>query len=254
MLRLGRYLLVLTLGFAACSSGDKNVVADNPQAALSVAARRTADGETVKMTLDAKTSGLAIASGAGAYDFKKEIGRFKLSGALLSAAFDLVITPDKIYVRTPTGPKKWASVTDADLQNGAGGFLSQIRSQLDPRETLRNLGATTKNVRVVGEEKLRGVATTHVRGDVDLSDAAIAKAAPDTQDSLRQARQSIGAESYPIEVWMDHDGRVRKFAYSLTVKQGEQTATTTVQLELYDFGKDPKIVIPNAADVKEGLN
>lgn len=253
MPRLARYALVLTLVFAACSSGDKNVVSENPQAALSVAARRTAAGDSVKMAFEAKTSGISIATGTGAYDFKHKTGRFKLSGALLSS-IDLVLTPDKVYVKTPKGPKKWAGVTEADLQSGSGGFLSSIRSQLDPRESLRNLGQTTKNVRVVGEEKVRGVATTHVRGDVDLSDAAIAKAAPDTQESLRQARQSIGAESYPIEVWMDHDGRVRKLVYSLSVNQGGQTSTTTVLLELFDFGKDPGIVIPKPSDVKEGLN
>ena len=242
---------------AACSSGGSNVVKENPQAALSVASKRTAEGDTVKIKFAAKAGGISVATGTGAYDFKEQTGRFKLSGALLSS-FDLILTPDKVYVRTPSGPKKWAGLTQAELEtSGSGGFLASIRSQIDPREMLRNLGQTTKNVKVVGEEKVRGVATTHVHGDVDLSDAAIAKAPADAQDSLRQARARLATDSYPLDVWLDNDGRVHKLAYDLTVQQGTDaasTATTSVLLELYDFGKDPHIVIPKPADVKEGLN
>ena len=253
MLRLGRYVVVLALCLAACSHGDGNVVADNPQAALSVAARRTAEGKTVKMALTAKTASLAVADGSGAYDFTHETGRFKLRGALLSS-FDLIITPQKIYVKTPQGPKKWAAATQAELESsGQGAFLGSIRGQVDPRQNLRNL-SQTKNVRVVGHEKVRGASTTHLRGDVDLSDAAIAKAAASEQEGLRQARQSLGADSYPIEVWLDNDGRVHKLTYSLTVQQDGKPTTTTVLFELYDFGKDPNIVIPKPADVKEGLS
>ncbi|MEY2471989.1 MAG: hypothetical protein QOK28_1318 [Actinomycetota bacterium] len=252
MRALLRTVMVAAVGLSlvACSGGNGNDIADHPQAALSVAADRTARDKTVKMTFTANAAGLSVATGSGAYDFKRENGRFKLSGALLSS-FDIVLTPAKIYVRTPNGPKQWAGLTQAELESsGSGTFLSTLRSQIDPRQTLRNLGQTTKNVKVIGKEKVRGETTTHIRADVDLSDAAIAKAPADAQESLRQARQSIQADSYPIEVWLDNDGRVRKLAYNLTV----QTATTTVVLELYDFGKDPHIVIPKPGDVKEGLN
>lgn len=255
MLVLRRVIAVVAvaLTLVACG-GQSNNVASNPAAALKAAAAKTTAGDSVKMELAAKTGSLAVATGTGAYDFKAKTGRFTLTGALI-ATFDLVLTPGKIYIKTPNAPKPWTAVTDADLANSpSAGFLSSIRSQIDPRATLDNLGKTTKNVRVVGTEKVRDENTTHIRADVDLSDAAIAKAPKDLQDSLRQARQSIQADSYPIEVWLDKDGRVRKLVYTLTVNQNGQTSTTTVELAFYDFGKDPGIVIPKASDVKEGLN
>ena len=255
MLVLRRVVAVVAvaLTLVACG-GNKNNIASDPAGALKVAASKTTAGDSVKMELAAKTGSIAVATGTGAYDFKTQTGRFTLTGALI-ATFDLVITPGKLYIKTPNAPKPWAAVTEAEMaQSPSAGFLSTIRSQIDPRETLRNLGDTTKNVRVVGTEKVRDADTTHIRADVDLSDAAIAKAPANMQDSLRQARQSIQADSYPIEVWLDKDGRVRKLVYSLTVNQNGQASTTTVELAFYDFGKDPGIVIPKASDVKEGLS
>jgi LppX/LprAFG-like lipoprotein len=256
MLALRRIVTVVAISCAlvACGSAKKSAVSDNPAAALSVAAKRTSQDGSVKIDLTANTGTLSIASGSGAYDFKHKTGRFTLNAALLSNV-DMVITEDKIYVKTPKAAKAWASLTQADLDKSqGGGFLSSIRSQIDPRETLKNLGATTKNAKVAGTEKVRDVATTHVHADVDLSDAAIAKAPADVQDSLRKARQSIQTDSYPIDVWMDKDGRVRRLAYSITAVQNGQSSTTTVQLEFYDFGKDPGIVIPKPSEVQPGGN
>jgi hypothetical protein len=256
MIRLGRVAACVALGVAltACSGGNKVSVTDNPKAALTAASERTAKAHTVKMNLTASTSNVPIVDGTGAYDFDKKTGRFTLKGALISS-IDLVITPDKTFVRTPKGPKAWASLTQADIdKSGSGGLLSSIRSQVDPRATLANLGQTTKNVTVVGQEKVDGVKTTHLRGEVDVSEAAIAKAPKDQQDSLRQARQAIGTDSYPIQVWLDDAGRVRRVSYELTAGQAAQRATTTVELHLYDFGKDPGIEIPKPADVQAGLN
>ena len=256
MLRLGRIAACVAVAVAltACGGGNKNVVTDNPKAALAAASQRTAKSHTVKMTLSAKTSSVAVVDAKGAYDFDKSTGRFTMTGALISS-IDMIITPDKVYVSTPKGPKKWAGLTQADLdKSGSGSFLSAIRSQVDPRETLRNLGTSTKNVRVIDEVKVDGVQTTHLGGDVDLSEAAIAKAPADQQASLRQARQSVGADSYPIQVWLDQAGRGRQLVYELTTGDAAQRATTTVELHLYDFGKDPGIEIPKPADVQAGLN
>jgi hypothetical protein len=251
VLRRLAVIVAVAVTLAACGK-DKATISENPQAALGVAAKRTADGKTVQMTLDATAGSIKVVTGTGAYDFKSSTGRFKLSGALLSD-FDVVITPDKLYVATPNGPKKWRGLTQEELDKaGSGTILASLRSDIDPRETLRNLGTTTKNVQVVGEEKVRDTNTTHLRGDVDLSDEAIAKAPKDQQQSLRDSRDSLQAQSYPIDVWLDKQGRVRRLAYAVTAGEGAQRATTTVQFELFDFGKDPGIVIPNPADVQNG--
>ena len=75
-------------------------------------------------------------------------------------------------------------------------------------------------VRKAGEQKIRGVDTTQISGTVDLSDDAIAKAPAEQQDSLRQARQALGTEGYPIDVWLDKDGRVVASSTRSTVGTG----------------------------------
>jgi hypothetical protein len=255
MFKLRRVAAVVAVGVAltACSGDGKVSVTKNPQGALEAASARTAGAHTVKMSLTAKTSTVPVVDATGAYDFDKKTGRFTLTGALISS-IDLVITPAKIYVRTPKAEKPWASLSQSDLdKSSGGGLLSTLRSQIDPRETLRNLGTTT-NVTVIGDEKVDDVPTTHLRGDVDVSEAAIAKAPKAQRTSLRQAHDAIGADSYPIQVWLDADGRVRRLTYELTAGAGAQRATTTVELHLFDFGKDPGIVIPAPADVHQGLS
>jgi hypothetical protein len=74
-------LVVIAVALSGCGK-DKPSIGDNPQAALSVASKRTAEGKTVQMTLDASTGTIKVVTGTGAYDFKASTGRFKLSGAL----------------------------------------------------------------------------------------------------------------------------------------------------------------------------
>ena len=102
----------------------------------------------------------------------------------------------------------------------------------------------------VGNEKIRGTDTTHLRGQVDLSEEAIAKAPVEAQESLREAQKQFGVAGYPVDVWLDGDGRVRRFRYSMSAAAvGVQSLIT---LDLFGYGADPKIVVPKAEDVEEG--
>jgi hypothetical protein len=255
-------LVFVLVAATACGGKSGDLASKNPKAALAAASRRTAEPGTVKMAFSARlggNTGMSVAKGDGAYDFKKEQGRFKLSVALGSTV-ELIITADKLYLKQPqalpTG-ETWVSATQEELaQNpSTAGFLGQLRGQIDPRAQLRNLGANVTGVKKAGKAKIRGTDTTHVSGTVDLSEAAIAKAPSEEQDSLRQARQSLGTEGYPIDVWLDKDGRVRRLEYQIRVGTGAaRSAATTVRLDLFDFGEDAGVVLPDPADVKEGLD
>ena len=241
----------------ACGGDDSSsdLATKDPKAAMAAASNRTAEAKTVRLALSATSStGLKVLSGTGSYDFVAERGRFKLQTSL-GAGADMVITAKEVFLKNPRktadGPS-WIRLTEADLATQAAGsaqFIDSIRKQVDPRTTLDALGANVPDLKKVGEQTLRGTKTTHLRGRVDLSDKAIAAAAPDQQEGLRSAQKAFGVGGYPVDVWLDGDGRVRRVQYDITSGDGAAKATTTVKLDLYGFGEAPAIELPAAADV-----
>lgn len=223
---------------------------------MATASKRTAEAKTVRLSLSATSStGLKVLTGTGSYDFVNERGRFKLQ-TTLGAGADMLITNTDVFLKNPAktaGAKPWIRLTEADLAAsqaaGAGQFIDSIRKQVDPRTTLDALGNNVPDLEQVGEEKLRGTDTVHLRGRVDLSDKAIAAAPAAQQEGLRSAQKVFGADGYPVDVWLDDDGRVRRVQYDVTSGEGAEKTATTVKLDLYDFGKLPSIELPAASDV-----
>lgn len=253
-------LSVVLLVGGACGGGNGDgLAASNPGAALSAASTRTAKDGTVKMAMTAKLGGgLSVASGAGAYDFENKRGRFELTTAL-GQGINIVFTTDKLYIKNPptdTSGKTWTSATDEQLaRTGANsGFLAQLRAQLNPQDSLRNLGSSVKGVHKVGKATVRGTDTIHIAGTVDLSEEAIAAAPKEAQEGMRQARAAAGTDGYPIDVYIDKVGRVWRLVYEMPVGSGASAASTTVRLDLFDFGKDAGVKIPAPSDVKEAAS
>ncbi|HUR76308.1 MAG TPA: LppX_LprAFG lipoprotein [Acidimicrobiales bacterium] len=245
--------MALVLALGACSGGGGGDIAKDPAAALRAASRRTSQAKSVKMNVAIGSATAKLATGSGAFDFGEKLGRFKLA-TTLGVSFDLVLTADKLYLKNPragAGEKPWMSVTE---ETAAGspllGFLSQLRSQVDPRDALKNLGTSVKDVKKVGSEKIRGEDTTHLHGQVELSDEAIAKAPVAIQESMREAQTRFGEQGYPVDVWLDDDGRVRRFEYAMSLPVGG--GATTITMDLFGYGEDPEIVLPKPDEVEEG--
>ena len=232
MPRFRRVAVALCALLAACSSGGTDVVAKDPEGAVLAAVRRTTDEKTVKIDFAATlgAGGVEVATGVGAFDFARDRGRFTLESPIGGNA-DMVVTTDKAYLKRPEssgGEKRWVYFTDDQIAAGGDdvGFLSYLRSQIDPRQTLRNLGSTYKKVKVVGKENVRGAATTHLSGQLEPPDTA----------------------GYPLDLWLDHDGRVRRLQYAVGVGTGAAQSQTIIRMDLFDFGEDPKIVVPSDSE------
>lgn len=254
MVRLGRVLLVLLASVgAACSSssGANDAIAKDPAAALRAAARRTADGHSVKMDISIGSGTSKLATGEGSFDFDRNLGQFELSTSL-GIAFEFVMTADTVYLKNPgaaeQGRKPWVAVSE-ETTNAQLGLLSQLRGDVDPREALKNLGNTVTEVKHVGTDEIRGETATHLRGRVDLSDEAIAKQPVEIQESLRQSQARFGPGGYPVDVWLDDDGRLRRFQYGAPLPTGGEA---TVRLDLHGYGEDTNIVVPKPDDVEAG--
>jgi hypothetical protein len=257
--------IALICAAPACSNDKADIATKDPKAAMAAASTRTVGAKTVKLALSAKTqTGIAVLAGSGAYDFTSNEGRFALK-AVSGSSVNMVVTPKTTFVKLPQpGPdgKTWVSLTEAALADATASsnpaavqsaqLLENVRSQIDPRATLDALGARVPDLHKIGSQRIRGTDTTHLRGNVDLSEKAIAAAPASKRAALRRAREAFGADGYPVDVWLDEDGRVRRVQYALESGTGADKASTTVRLDLYGFGDASGIVIPKASEVGDG--
>ena len=157
--------------------------------------------------------------GVGAFDFDDDSGRMTLSGAFPAPIgemrFDFVFSGDTMYMASPQlasflpAGKSWigTEVSGAD-QNSAS----------DPHAVLEQLEAISSQITNVGEERIRGVVTTHYR-------------ATTSQDGVE----------VPVDAWIDRQGLLRRMQESANAPTGGGLA---ISIDFYDYGYKPQVVVP----------
>jgi hypothetical protein len=128
---------------------------------------------------------------------------------------------------------KWVRIRD----DASGINLGQH----DPSQMLEYLRATSKIERI-GEDTIRGVATTHYEARIQL-DRVSDHMSPEVARAFRQMTQGAGIKEIPLEVWIDDEGLVRR----LTMDWKTYTGSVAFDMELFDFG-DVQIDVPDAAE------
>jgi hypothetical protein len=88
-------------------------------------------------------------------------------------------------------------------------------NQSNPADMVKALKGVGSS-RLVGTENVRGAVTKHYRADVDLNKAA--ERVPDKKaaDTVKQMFKSSGLSSFPVDVWIDRAGRVRRESFSFS--------------------------------------
>jgi hypothetical protein len=122
----------------------------------------------------------------------------------------------------------------------------------DPTATLKYLSAGGGTASIVGHEAVRGVATTHYAGTLDLLKAA--EAAPhanraELRAAFRKLITAAGGARVPVEAWVDSHHLIRRISIALTIDANGHKVQTKVQLEYHDFGPTPSVNAPAASDV-----
>ena len=248
---LGLVTAVLLAG--ACKSGGDKVELTDGNAAAAAAAKRTADPGTVRFALryDAERGTPINVTGEGSFDFDKALGGMRVK--LAEQETNVVIAGDTIYGKLPgilgQGPKPWLAF-NATNGNSLLGGLDQLVKLADPRQELSRLGLAS-DMKKVGTEKIRGVDTVHFQGIVDLSDAALAKLPAAVRTEARELREEFGLQSYPIDLWLDNAGRVRRLQSALSGKEGDQPVTVKTRIDLFSFGDKITVTIPPASQVQD---
>ncbi len=240
--------LVALVALAACSSGG-----DDPVDVVRAAPEKTIDAGTARVAINisfASTGTTGAVTGEGAFDLQDARGAFTLNLGAFGASFgattlDAVLDGSTIFLKVPpqltaaAGNKQWVRIDLATLSQQTGidiGSLGQLQS-VDPGQALRFLEGAVDDMEEVGEEPVRGEQTTHYRGTVDLRRAS-AEVDADARAAVDQAIESLGTSTFPADVWVDDEGRMRKLSFQIARSDGGPQTAGRLELELYDFGTE----------------
>jgi hypothetical protein len=221
----------------------------------------------LRMTMDAGGQSVAV-DASGAFDFAGSRGRMTMEAGQLGGTFELRLDGTVMYMRMPEGlgmalpgGKRWLKVDLEGLGALAGaelGGLTQLQRQQSPAQLLDFLKAVEGDVEQLGEEEVRGVATTRYRGTIDLQKALEAQleALPEEQREalalqLEQALRAAAPDGeLSVDVWADAEGRVRRAAMELVVPGAPGgAAAVAITMDLFDFGVEVDVEPPPDAEV-----
>ena len=244
---------------------------ESPLAAVQAAATRTTDANTAQVSATVKADSGPLANGVtidGGFDFSNHRGRLEIDPSRfgapgigkIQAIFDYS-SGIIVYMKFPAAAaqeldgKQWVKMDVSALMRQAGldvdlGSLVQGQSN-DPTSGLQVLRGAD-NVVKVGTEQVRGTDTTHYRADASL-DKAIAQApTPAARDGITKIASLYTVRTFPMDVWIDSDGRARRFQFSvdtstLHLPGGVPTPAMGrlgLTYELYDFGSAVDTQVP----------
>lgn len=197
-------------------------------------------------------------NGAGAFDFAQHRGVINLT-VPQAGTIESRIIGSTIYEKLPpqltsqTGGKQWLKI-DLDALSksmGGNGQLGSLSQSGDPTQVLKYLRGSSDAVKTVGPETVRGVKTTHYTAQADLQKAVQQGAFG--QSTVDTFKKQFGTTTFPVDVWIDKQGRADRTSYSLKPLSGVGSFTFTQ--EMYDFGKaDVGALTPPPADQTQDVS
>jgi predicted small lipoprotein YifL len=255
-------LLVAAVGVAGCGGGG--TLSFDPAAS----AATTAKEKSAKVAFDTKVAGggqTLRMTGDGSVDFQNQGARMTfdvgdlLRGSGLPASanerWTILTQGPVLYMHAPTlaqqlpGGQEWLKVNVEALAKSRRIDLGQFRqlTQSDPAQMLAYLRAAGGKIEKVGEEKVRGVDTTHYKAEVDL-DKVAGQAPPSLRQAFRTSIQSLerglGTHTIPVDVWVDENDLVRRLEEHLPVAGGGKI---DFAVDFFDFGTPVSVTPPPAA-------
>ena len=146
------------------------------------------------------------------------------------------------------GGKHWIRYSYDDLAELAGASGEVMKDQLQsstPGQGVRALLASG-DVKKVGQEDVRGVATTHYSGTVDVAELSTKNSAVDA-DRLAELKKQLsdaGITTEKVDIWVDKDELLVKKTEHGRMKTGELNSTVFYS----DYGTDVTVEEPPASD------
>lgn len=264
-------------GVAACGSSgpDGGDGKGDLLAALKSADRATGDADSARIESTGSIGELMSFEADGQVDWANGLdGTLTLTytggqaadqlGRLGITSMEARYLPDAYYADMGDlfagqyGGKRWIRYSYEDMDEMIGGasgaYVKEHLQSVTPNQSVRLLLASG-DVEKVGEEKVRGEATTHYAGTVDVADVQQRNAhlGEETRADLEEQLRASGITTADIDIWIDDDNRMVK-----KVERGG-TANGLLKSTAYysDYGLDVTTEEPPAAgivDYKDLLN
>jgi hypothetical protein len=253
--RLGVAALALTavLLLAGCNaiSGLTGGAAD-PASMVLTAADKTTEAGSSRFAVTSTNTGAGEGfdlSGEGVFDYAGQRGSISMNIPGFGQTTTL-IDGNVVYQQIPEEQAAqlggtWMRFDMSGLPGAEQGGLSSGNS--DPSAAMEWLKGASEDITEVGQEDVRGDATTHYRVTLDLQKAAEAggQEAATTQEML----QSMSTTTVPADVWIDGEGRMRKMTYALEMNVGGQAFSSDTTVELWDFGVAVDVTPPAEGEI-----
>ncbi|MXM62321.1 hypothetical protein GR925_02365 [Streptomyces sp. HUCO-GS316] len=165
--------------------------------------------------------------------------------------------PDAYYARmgekfaAQAGGKHWIryGYDDlADLGGSSGAYLKDQMQNTTPNQSVKLLLASG-DVKKVGEEKVRGVDTTHYSGTVDVADLAAKNSSLSESQlaGLRKQLEQAGVTTQTVDIWVNDQNLLVK-----KVEKGKMTNGELTQTAYYsDYGVKVSAEKPPADDTED---
>lgn len=163
-----------------------------------------------------------------------------------------------LYIHTPgstaaTGGKPWAKLSLGQLTGNSS--LSGLQNDsANPGQFVDFLRAAASKVIYAGPATIRGAATKHYRVTIDLDRyaklvPAASRAAAGHAVAVLEA--ALGSHSLPMDVWLDHQGRVRQLQMNLAECVASHRVSMAMTMDFYDFATQAIPSAPPASQVKD---
>jgi hypothetical protein len=165
-----------------------------------------------------------------------------------------------VYTKMPAGILRAAGVPASvrwlslDPRHSAAADSSALsQSQVNPAGQLAFVAAASDDVRIVGNESVRGESTTHYAATIDLRPGAGGgKRAAALRAGLAPLGAAIDDRPLPLDVWIDRAGRVRRVVVSIPLSplrgadelDGAPAAMIRNQGDYYAFGTAVRVAAP----------
>ena len=236
---------------------------------IAQAAERTASypGEQVSITGSYSYPGFSQPipfHGDGAFNGDTQQGRVTLhvdaTGPVPSIDVYEVDDGADIYLSSPAfagqlpDGKSWMKVSTMTNDSAS----TATSGQTDPSEQLKLIEQVSDAFTTVGEETVRGHATTHYSASISYQKAADqlrSEGNDDGADIIEALEEKTGSTGFPVEVWIDSKKLIRRAALSVPIPIGDdQTFTMNMTQEFFDFGAKPRVVLPPESQVYDATD
>jgi hypothetical protein len=245
-------LLILVVANSLLNGGEESPFNPNPVAA---AAQRTeqVQGMRFEMTMRFTTESAppTTLSGSGAYN-----GQTNLLSAVYRApgpqgapmAFDAVLGEDGWFFRYPQLASRMPEGKEWVKVEGLPGQSDESKVSESPESSLQILSAAG-DVQRSGQLRVRGVQTTRYRATLSAG-GVVASLRSQGKDELADQLEGVTlAGPMHAEVLVDRDGILRRIHTVATVVTEGKALTTDTRMDLFDFGIEPDVQVPDDSRV-----